>query len=295
MTKLQKPGRINCFDFITTNSIALIDLEKYARNLVLSGGIYKGDHDDKISYPDDGSNTCFQLEEDSFWFKHRNEVILHAVKNYANAAPIFDVGGGNGVVAAYLQKNGFETVLVEPREDGCFNAKSRNIAAIINSTFNSQHFLNESISNIGLFDVIEHIENQQSFLEELKKALVRNGILILTVPAYQLLWSEEDVDAGHYRRYSGKEIQQILETLDFKVIFRTCFFSFLILPVILFRTIPSWLGLYKTNLKQSQKQHHVSNFANFVLKTLTSLEITRISKGKRIKLGSSCLIIAQKQ
>ena len=41
--------------------------------------------------------------------------------------PLFDIGGGNGFVANYLSKKGFETILVEPGIDGCINGRERGL------------------------------------------------------------------------------------------------------------------------------------------------------------------------
>lgn len=272
----------------------MIKINNYTRNLIWMDGIYIGKNSVNISYPLDGSNNCFQIEDDSFWFKHRNNIILNAMKRYSISGPIFDVGGGNGNVSLHLQRNGFDTILVEPRLDGCNNARSRNINTIINSAFTGEFFKSDSINNIGIFDVIEHIENQLLFLNEINKALVKNGILFITVPAFRFLWSHEDVDAGHYRRYRSKEFNKILNSLGFKVIFSTYFFSFLILPILFFRTLPSKLGFYKTHFEQTQKQHLFSNRMNVLLNRLVSHEINKIEKGNMIKIGSSYLIVAQK-
>ena len=66
-------------------------------------------------YPLEGENL-HQIEESSFWFKHRNACIEAAVKCHPprSGGPIFDVGGGNGFVTLGLIRAGFETVLVEP-------------------------------------------------------------------------------------------------------------------------------------------------------------------------------------
>src|SRR5688572_19077691 len=77
-------------------------------------GYWVGPGHDGLSYPEQGNDAYFQIEDDSFWFQHRNQVIVEAVRSFPPAGPIFDVGGGNGCVAHALQKAGFPTVVVEP-------------------------------------------------------------------------------------------------------------------------------------------------------------------------------------
>ena len=72
-------------------------------------GIYYTDSSENISYPDNGNDLCFEVEENSFWFRHRNDCIIEMIKNYRSSKdrPIFDVGGGNVYVAKGIKIAGF--------------------------------------------------------------------------------------------------------------------------------------------------------------------------------------------
>ena len=60
------------------------------------GGIWYASKTDKVSYPAEGNEQCFGIEDNSFWFRHRNSCILELVKRFPppGKGPIFDVGGG---------------------------------------------------------------------------------------------------------------------------------------------------------------------------------------------------------
>ena len=124
------------------------------------------------------------------------------IKNFRSSTdgPIFDVGGRNGFVAKELLDAGLDVVLVEPGPAGAMNAKKRGGAHVICSTTHTAQFKSGSIPAIGLFDVVEHIEDNIGFLKHLSELLVPGGMLYLSVPAYQFLWSLEDVKAGHFKR-----------------------------------------------------------------------------------------------
>src|SRR6266487_5238914 len=92
----------------------MIDLTAIAANLELKNGIWYSKNTSPISYPEHGNDMCFQIEEDSFWFKHRNNCILELVKNYPAGEIFLDVGGGNGFVTLALQQAGYNAILVEP-------------------------------------------------------------------------------------------------------------------------------------------------------------------------------------
>ena len=61
-------------------------------------GIYYSAASEAISYPEEGNEACFEIEDQSFWFQHRNDCIRELVRNFPprGSGPIIDVGGGNG-------------------------------------------------------------------------------------------------------------------------------------------------------------------------------------------------------
>src|ERR1700693_1226403 len=79
-----------------------------------SDGIWRDSAIDAVSYPAEGNEASFRLEENSFWFRHRIKVILSLVRMFPPDDVFFDVGGGNGFVSKALQDDGIRTVLVEP-------------------------------------------------------------------------------------------------------------------------------------------------------------------------------------
>jgi hypothetical protein len=76
-----------------------INITDYSTALVQKEGIWHAKTASDISYPEAGNEICYQIEENSFWFKHRNNCILTAVKKYNEGRLFFDIGGGNGYVA----------------------------------------------------------------------------------------------------------------------------------------------------------------------------------------------------
>ncbi len=129
-------------------------IKNFAKELIKQDGIWYSEKTSRISYPESGNQDCFELEENSFWFKHRNNCIIQCVKKYCPNEIFFDIGGGNGFVTKALENNNIETVLVEPGAQGCINAKSRGLQNIICSTIENSTFTVNTIPAIGLFDVV---------------------------------------------------------------------------------------------------------------------------------------------
>lgn len=275
----------------------MINIDNFLQNLKLQDGIWQGLESETISYPADGNNSCFDIEDQSFWFKYRNSIICEAVKKFSIDGPIFDVGGGNGFVTNYLCNNGFETVLVEPGIDGCLNGMKRGLKNIVNSIFDTAHFYSNSIPNIGIFDVLEHIDNPDKFLNTLHAMLIADGRFFITVPAFNGLWSEEDNQAGHFHRYRSKELCKLITEHEFDLLYATYsyFFSFLVLPIFLFRTIPSKFGFYKIDSQKTKKQHSQNSTTSVLLNMLMKFELKKIKKSKSLPFGSSLLLVAKKR
>jgi SAM-dependent methyltransferase len=219
---------------------------------------------DNISYPSDGNSVCYQLEDHSFWFKHRNDVIENVVRKFKKPGTFADVGGGNGFVAKMVQDKFFdlEVSLIEPGKSGCENAKKRGIRKIYNEIL-SEHKSVEKYDNIGLFDVIEHIENDQDFLKEVHSRLNDHGRVFITVPAYQSLWSKEDVEAGHFRRYNLDSLIKTARNSGFRVIYSSYFFAILVPLIFLLKSLPFKLGV--DNKREAKSDHVDSVFSRLIV------------------------------
>jgi SAM-dependent methyltransferase len=72
-------------------------------------------------------------------------------------------------------------------------------------------------SLIGLFDVLEHLDDDEGALGNLFQALAPDGVLVLTVPAHPFLFDEADEIAGHRRRYRRGELREKLARAGFRV------------------------------------------------------------------------------
>jgi SAM-dependent methyltransferase len=251
-----------------------------------------------ISYPDDGNTLCYLVEDSSFWFEHRNRCILETLKLFPPAGTIFDVGGGNGCVARAIQEGGFDVVLVEPGLQGVRNAVKRGIRQVVRSTLEDAGVLAETLPAVGLFDVVEHIRDDCDFAARVRRLLIPSGRIYITVPAYQFLWSDEDVLAGHFRRYNLAGLSRMLEKAGYAVDFATYFFGFLPIPIFLRRVLPYRLGLGSTQASEAgvRADHEVGNSLTArILGVATRRELSKITKRRPVRFGGSCLIVARKR
>jgi SAM-dependent methyltransferase len=259
-------------------------------------GIWYGRSATEISYSAHGHDTCYQVEEDSYWFAQRNNCIAALLEAFPplNAKTLFDIGGGNGVVSLALLRNGFDVVLVEPGPRGATHARQRGVPDVICSTLEAAGAGPASIANACLFDVLEHVQDDVSFLGRIAAMLKPQGRLYLTVPAMPLLWSAADRQAGHFRRYRRSELVQKLEMAGFSILFSSSFFSLLPLPIFFMRTIPSLLRRSRSSAETTRSYHRRrGGIAGSLMKKVFEIEVSRIRRRVTLPAGTSIIVAAQ--
>ena len=252
-------------------------------------------HAEELSYPEEGYNILFPIEEQSFWFQHRNRCIEKVISAYPSKS-LIDVGGGNGCVTWHLQEQGHDVTLLEPSIKGCQNARRRGVEKVICGLFKEEYIKPHTVEGICLFDVLEHIEDDRRFLEFIHSRMQANARLYLTVPACKKLWSKEDEKAKHYRRYEQEELRQLLEVSGFKVEFSNYFFGFLYRPIWLMRVIKGSLKRVQEK-KDKEEEVLINEHKSYYMKIkplmdyLLGKELRNILS-QSTKRGSSLIIVA---
>lgn len=278
-----------------------LDLSRYFSAIHRGGdGIWHVAGSQPVSYSEGGHDRCFSVEDGSFWFQHRNACILELIKACppADGGIVFDIGGGNGYVAKGISDAGFPTVLVEPGPEGAGNARQRGLADVVCATLDGAGLRAGSLPAVGIFDVLEHVVDDAGFLRQLHAALAAGGRLYLTVPAYQLLWSDRDVIAGHQRRYRLGQLTALLAANGFQVEYASYFFRPLVLPILLFRTLPTRLGIVRKDVDADRvaKDHNTRQGPlKRVLRRLHGGEIGNVRAGIRMRFGASCIVAATRR
>lgn len=139
--------------------------------------------------------------ENHWWNLTRNRIVLQAVRKYAgNEAAVLDVGCGRGFVVRYLRNAGIDCRGVEPAPARPLDAVRKHIRV---GMAPGDLALSERMryDTILLLDVIEHVPEPITFLQQLEDDFPRLSQCIVTVPARQELWSNYDECYGHCRRY----------------------------------------------------------------------------------------------
>ena len=252
-----------------------------------------------LSYPSTGNQDCYSMEENSQWFQGRNRLLEETLIDFPFAGDFIDIGAGNGYQLSFFQKGifnsfGIKSGMCEPGLVGCTNAANRGVDNVYCCLFDELPIEEFNIGAIGLFDVIEHIEDDVSFLKGVAKRVPTGTKIYISVPALKSLWSSEDEYAGHFRRYNRNDVKRILDNTNLKFIYSSYFFSYYVPFVWLLRVLPDKLGKKYTNDVLAGKEkdyHHRSKKLNSILNFLHWIEMKLSKIGIKPLFGTSRLIV----
>jgi SAM-dependent methyltransferase len=139
-----------------------------------------------------------------FWVRRRFEV-LHQLAGglVAQAKDIAEIGCGHGLLQRQVEDAYARPVAGFDLNDYALKQNvSRRSPIYCYDIFHADQNFRSRFDLIFLFDVLEHISDEENFLRALLFHLAPDGKLILNVPAGQWAYSQYDKAAGHVRRYS---------------------------------------------------------------------------------------------
>jgi SAM-dependent methyltransferase len=158
--------------------------------------------------------TYFQHEETHWWFRWRYELISRIVGELNGGDPtnfrILDAGCGTGQMLQHLDRYG-KVVGLDTSPEAIRFAATRRINQLVLGSIFALPFPNESFDCVLSLDVIEHVDHDAEMLQHLTAVLKPGGFLVVTVPAFQSLWSEHDVVNWHKRRYRAPQLRALLD------------------------------------------------------------------------------------
>lgn len=183
---------------------------------------------DRIAY-----EMFARMEDHHFWFVARKR-IFHALLD-RELGPrrdlrLLDVGCGAGSMLGPMQRYG--TVHgVDLDVESVQWCRNRGFANVEQGSAYELPHGDASFDLVGLYDTIEHIPDDHRALAEAFRVLKPGGLLFLSAPAYQFLWSQNDRIAHHHRRYSRGRLRSLIEGAGFEVR-RITYFNTVLLPLI---------------------------------------------------------------
>ncbi|AIW20293.1 class I SAM-dependent methyltransferase [Vibrio coralliilyticus] len=256
--------------------------------------VYHSDSSDKHDdYNPLGLTSLYNSENKHFWFLHRKKYIFDNIKNsISKNARIIEIGAGTGNVSRFLRSKGYHNLCVgEMHFSGLKYAKSYGINDCYQFDLLKSPFISE-FDVVCMFDVLEHIADPNAALKNVRKMLRNDGLVVMTLPAHNWLWSREDSVAGHKKRYNREMIENELESNGFEVVSVRYFFVLIVPLLYLRRLLNPDDG---SDVKESEYSNEIAinKYINFGLKFICKLE-DKLSGMLPNWFGGSLFVIGKK-
>lgn len=152
-------------------------------------------------------------EENGFLSENKRALMME----WIGGERVLEVGCGTGKLAADILKSGRGTWAIDISNTAIGISKRdspRGIRFILGD-INKSSLPKDYFDTIVSMEVLEHIRNDISALESMRRLLKSGGKLVGTVPAFMLLWSPHDKNVGHYRRYTPAMLRRKLRAAGF--------------------------------------------------------------------------------
>jgi SAM-dependent methyltransferase len=256
----------------------------------------------RVEYDPAVYEPLVKVEDRHFWFRARNRVIgAMAAQLAAPLSPgyrVLEVGCGTGNVLRALTEAcpGGTVIGMDLFGDGLRFARARLPKAMLVRGDALHPPFAERFEIVGMFDVLEHLEDDLGVLRALHLLLTDRGKLLLTVPAGRSLWSYFDEASRHVRRYEIAELTDKLHRTGFEVEFISPYMGILF-PLL-------WAGRRlarggqprqadpQTTRRLFDRELEVNPVAGAGLELLLRLERPLLLGRRRLPIGSSLIAVA---
>jgi SAM-dependent methyltransferase len=247
-------------------------------------------------YPAEVYDMLCGLEEEHFWFRARNRIILREFRRqleHLRRPHVLEIGCGTGYVLCGLASEGrYELTGAEANIAGLRHARIR-LPSVEFVQVDARDLPYESAFDaVGAFDVIEHITEDERVLTSIHRALKPGGVLIVTVPQHQWLWSWTDEQARHKRRYGRQELTDKVGAAGFEMLRATSFVTTLLPLLCLSRFAIRRERSAISGIDLSELE--ISQTANAVCGAAMRIDEALVGAGLSLPVGGSLLAVARK-
>jgi SAM-dependent methyltransferase len=138
--------------------------------------------------------------------RNYNRFLLDLVKEHAPDGITLDFGAGAGTFALPLSQAGKNVICIEPDDDLRLSLQTSGLKAFSGI----EAIAPRSADYIYTLNVLEHIQDDGKMLDTLSSRLRPGGVLLVYVPAFEVLFSAMDEQVGHFRRYRMRALKDLI-------------------------------------------------------------------------------------
>ncbi len=232
------------------------------------------------------------VDEHHWWYRGRRRVIraeLDRLPLPANAR-VLDAGCGSGRTLQELVDYG-QVSGIELDTQAAEMARSRALGEVQVGRLEQLPWDDGTFDLITCLDVVEHVPDDVAALAELLRVSRPGGWLLVTVPAYQALWSLHDEANHHFRRYSRAALRRATAAAGWQLHRLSSFNSLLLAPAAAVRVAQRRFGThngYTNDLALGPA------WLNDVLERPLALEASWLARGRTLPMGLSLLAVLRR-
>ena len=261
--------------------------------------------DARQSYDPKFFSELARIENKHFWFRTRNRVIAtlteQITRNLPDGYRVLEVGCGTGNVLRALEQACPRGIVIgmDLFAEGLAFARTRTSCPLVQGNLEQPGF-GVQFDLIGAFDVVEHLSDDLQVFRSIHSMLKPGGLLLLTVPAHQTLWSYFDEASHHCRRYEPADLHRKLNETGYKVEFLSQFMASTYPLLWLVRRIGSVRrrtgrsNSAETNRARSLQELRIVPMLNGLLTFMLKLETRFIKSRFVLPFGSSLIVAARR-
>ena len=216
------------------------------------------------------------------WELSRKDALIKEIKKYHKKGNILDIGCGDSYFDLELLKTDININELYGIDIHLKKDTNKNNYYVINSY---DKLKKKKFDTIIMFDVLEHVENDIEFLDKIvSKYLNNNGKVIMTVPAFQFLYSKHDEYLKHYRRYNIKMIKELCKKTNYKIVNYHYFYFSLFIFRLLFRNTGNEVNTWKYTEK---------SFITRIIRSILNIDYAICKLMKKASIGLSLFVVLE--
>ena len=210
----------------------------------------------------------YETEKHHWWYAVRRKIIRNLINSYYSKRPIklLDIGCGTGELLRELSPLG-EVFGIDNSPQAIAFCKERGLKNVSLAEGTSIPFPDNAFDIVLCLDVLEHIENDDAALKEIRRVVKPGGIIIIFVPTFRFLWGKSDELGHHLRRYRLKGLREKINKNGLDVIRSSYFNFFLFIPILAVRRL---VRLFKIPIQNENETG--KGLVNSILLGIFSLE-----------------------
>jgi SAM-dependent methyltransferase len=161
----------------------------------------------------------YEVETSHWWFVARQRIIQEIIEKETGIAPgsrILDVGCGTGAMLSSLSKR-YDAYGTDTSPLAIEFCRQRKLQNVFQCTIEAFPFPDMKFDLVLLLDVIEHVDDDIGIVKAASGYLKQGGHILVTVPAYEFLWSRHDDINFHKRRYVKAGLRRVFERAGLKI------------------------------------------------------------------------------